>query len=236
MEEIVWSKFSLIYSTHVYVINRSPKHGRILWLSWYIRKEIHQTSNITDQLACFPLYRRCFQTFYKEWFVGQPREEDGFRAGYSTIHHLQVVNQLQGKANEYNMPLCFAFIDYEKAFYSIEFEPFFDGLKNQSVDEAYLNTLRNLYSKATSVLRVHTHSEKFKVGRGAKQEDNIFPKLFTLCLQYAIINNINWENQSVRIGDEYCSHLIFADDIVLIANSTSKLQEILQDIHDISKP
>ena len=32
------------------------------------------------------------------------------------------------------------------------------------------------------------------------------------------------------------SHRIFADDIVLIANSTSKLQEMIQDIHDISKP
>ena len=42
--------------------------------------------------------------------------------------------------------------------------------------------------------------------------------------------------QCVRIDGEYLSHLIFADDIVLIANSTSKLQEMLQDIHDISKP
>ena len=45
----------------------------------------------------------------------QPHEQAGFRVGYSTIDHLQVVNQLQEKANEYNMPLYFAFVDYEKA-------------------------------------------------------------------------------------------------------------------------
>ena len=166
----------------------------------------------------------------------QPREQAGFRAGYSTIDHLQVVNQLQEKANEYNMPLCFAFVDYEKAFDSIEFEPLFEGLKNQGVDEAYVNILRNLYSEATSVLRLHKDSEKFKLGRGARQGDNISPKLFTSCLQHAIINKINWENKGVRIDGEHLSHLIFADDIVLIANSTSKLQDMLQDIHDISKP
>ena len=44
------------------------------------------------------------------------------------------------------------------------------------------------------------------------------------------------ENKGVRIDGEHLSHLIFADDIVLIANSTSKLQDMLQDIHDISKP
>ena len=99
-----------------------------------------------------------------------------------------------------------------------------------------MNILRNLYSKATSVLRLHKDSEKLKLGRRAKQGDNISPKLFTSCLQNAILNKINWDNNGVRIDGEYLSHLIFADDIVLIANSTSKLQEMLQDIHDINKP
>ena len=166
----------------------------------------------------------------------QPREQAGFRVGYSTIDQLQVVNQLQEKANEYNMPLCFAFIDYGKAFDSIEFEPLFEGLKNQDVDEKYVNIMRNLYSEATSVLWLHKDSEKFKLGRGVRQGDYISPKLFASCLQHTIIKEINWENKGVRIDSEYLSHLIFADVIVLIANSTSKLKEMLQDIHDISKP
>ena len=95
---------------------------------------------------------------------------------------------------------------------------------------------KNLYSEATSVLPLHKDSDKFKLGRGARQGDNITPKLFMSSLQYAIINKINWENKDVRIDGEYLSHLFFADDTVLTANSTSKLQEMLQDIHDINKP
>ena len=98
------------------------------------------------------------------------------------------------------------------------------------------NILWNLYSEATLVLRLYKGSEKFKLGRGARQRDNISSNLFTSCLKYAIINKINWENKGVRIDGEYLSHLIFADGIILIANSTSKLKKMLQDIHDISKP
>ena len=86
------------------------------------------------------------------------------------------------------------------------------------------------------VLLCHKDSEKFKLGREARQRDNIFPKLFTSCLQYAIIYKNNWENKGIRINGEYLSYLIFANDIVLIANSTSTLQETIQDILDISKP
>ena len=98
----------------------------------------------------------------------QPCEQTGFRAGYSTIDHLQVVNQLQEKANECNSPLCFAFVDYEKSFDSIEFEPLFEGLKNQGVDEPCLSILRSLYSEATSVTWLRKDSEKFKLQRASR--------------------------------------------------------------------
>ena len=127
----------------------------------------------------------------------QPREQTRFRAGYSTIEHLQVVNQLQEKDNEYNIPLCLAFVDYEKAFDNTEFKLFFEGLKNQGVDETYLNMLRNFNTEASSVLRLHKNSEKFKLGRGARERDNISPKLFMSCLPHAIINKINRENKGI---------------------------------------
>ena len=112
---------------------------------------IHKKGNTSDfknyrPISLLPIMYKVFSNILLQRMIRtldfhQPCEQARFRAGYSMIDHLQVVNQLQEKANEYNMPLCFAFVYYEKAFDSIEFEPHFEGLKNQGVDEAYFNPI-----------------------------------------------------------------------------------------------
>ena len=94
----------------------------------------------------------------------QPREQAGFRSGFSTIDHIQVISQLKEKADEYKIPLCFAFVDYEKAFDSIEFNPLFESLENQGVEAAYITLLRD--NGATSTLKLHRDSDKIKLQRG----------------------------------------------------------------------
>ena len=140
------------------------------------------------------------------------------------------------KPNEYKIPLCFTFVDYQKAFDSIEFTPLFTALANQGVDPAYITILRDLYNGATSTLKLHKDSNKISLERGARQGDNISPKLFTACLQDAIINKIDWEEKGINIDGEHLSHLIFADDIILIAHTPQELQEMLVDINNYSKP
>ena len=69
-----------------------------------------------------------------------------------------------------------------------------------------------------------------------RQSDNISPKLFTACLQDAIINKIKWEDKGINIDGEHLSDLIFADDIILIYKSPEELERMLTDIHFASKP
>jgi hypothetical protein len=145
---------------------------------------------------------------------------------------------VQEKANEYNIPLCFAFVDYEKAFDSIEFKPLFNALVNQGVDPVYITLIHDLYKGATSTLKLHRDSDTIKLERGARQGDNISPKLFTSCLQDAIISQIDWEGRGLNIDGEHLSHLIFADDIILMAKSPEEMESMLTytDIHRASKP
>ena len=146
-----------------------------------------------------------------------------------TTEHNRVCVFACVRAYEYKIPLCIAFVNYEKAFDSIEFNPLFESLENQGVEAAYITLLRDLYNGATSSLKLHKDSDKIKLQRGVKQGD-ISPKLFTACLQDAIINKINWEEKGINIDGRHLSHLIFADDIVLVAKSPGELESMLTDI------
>ena len=118
----------------------------------------------------------------------QPREQVGFRKGYSTVDHLQTINELTEKCNKFNIPLCFGYIDYEKAFDSIEHKAIFKALRSIDINETYITILEDTYTGATT--RVHMDSqvsEEISIPRGVRQGDPISPKLFTakfrMCLK-----------------------------------------------------
>ena len=64
----------------------------------------------------------------------QPCEQAGFRTGFSTADHIQTINQVIEKVQEFNLPLYMAFVDYSKAFDSIEHSIVLQALQNQGVE------------------------------------------------------------------------------------------------------
>ena len=75
----------------------------------------------------------------------QPREEVGFRKGFGTLEHLFTINQVVQKSHEFKLPLCMAFMDYEKAFDSIKTSSIIVAISKQGVDQVIVDTLNNIY-------------------------------------------------------------------------------------------
>ena len=69
----------------------------------------------------YKIFTRILQTRIERTLdENQPREQAGFRNGFSTPEHLQALNQIIEKSNECSLPLCISFVDYEKAFGTVE--------------------------------------------------------------------------------------------------------------------
>jgi len=91
---------------------------------------------------------------------------------------LQASNQLRKKANEYRTPISLAFVDYEKAFDSVETNAVMNALKEQQVHPKYVRLLQNIYDSTTSTIQLDEEGQPFAIQRGVRQGDSISPKLF----------------------------------------------------------
>ena len=157
----------------------------------------------------------------------------GFRKNLSTTDHIHTVSQIIEKSNEYSKPLCVGFIDFEKAFDSIEHRFVFQALEKQGVDIPYINILRKIYKETKAVIRMEGESKPFQVKRGVRQGDTISPKLSTAALE-EVFKTLEWNEKGVQINGRKLSHLRFADDIVVFASEMEDLETRINDLADAS--
>lgn len=108
-----------------------------------------------------------------------------------------------------------------------------DSLDECRVDSRYSNTIRYVYKNATSCIKLHKSTAKFKIGRGVRQGDTISPKLFISVLE-SVFKKIDWSEMGIKINGEYLSHLRFADDIILIAANLDQAQVMLEQLNEES--
>ncbi|PIK54411.1 endonuclease-reverse transcriptase [Apostichopus japonicus] len=164
----------------------------------------------------------------------QPREQAGFRRNFSTIDHIHTLNQLKEKCQEFNIPVCVVFVDYEKAFDSVETWAVLEALIEQEINPNYIKVIKDIYTGSTTTVKLHKESNKIPIRKGVRQGDTISPKLFTACLEH-IFKDINWEDKGISVNGEKFNHLRFADDIVIIANNFNEMESMLQDLDIASR-
>jgi Reverse transcriptase (RNA-dependent DNA polymerase) len=164
----------------------------------------------------------------------QPPNQAGFRKGYSTTDHLFVINQIVEKCNEYNQQMFCAFIDYTKAFDSIEHPFLWIALKDHGAHQKYIRILKKIYENSKARVKMETFSRWFKIKRGIKQGDPFSPKAFNSALE-KIFSKINWENRGLKMGNLVLSELRFADDVALLSDNEKDLISMMKEVFIESK-
>ncbi|KAH7713984.1 hypothetical protein AAVH_18661 [Aphelenchoides avenae] len=150
---------------------------------------------------------------------------------------MQAVNQVQERAREKDLRLYLVFVDYEKAFDSVEINAVLNALGSQGVSSHYVDILEDVYDGCTTEIKLFHNPVTIPIKRGVRQGDTISPKLFTAALD-EVIQPLGWETRKgcgITIEGRKLTHLRFADDIVLIGGTIKEVERRLAELNRASE-
>jgi len=159
-------------------------------------------------------------------------EPNGFRKGRSTTDHILSLNTIIDTRKKNRLSTYCAFIDFKKAYDSINRHLLWKRLYDVGVCGKMLSAVKSLYSSVMSCVRVNSFkTEWFDVKCGLRQGCILSPLLFNL-----FINDLTIYLKSFGLGinidnEKLCS-LLYADDIVILTDNADELQILLNALND----
>jgi exonuclease III len=154
-------------------------------------------------------------------------EQAGFRASYSTVDHIFTLYSLVQKFLAKNTKLYIAFVDFRKAFDSVNRNLLWYTLKNVGVNGKLYRALKGMYESVLSCVRDKGYySEYFNCPRGVKQGCLLSPQLFSFFVNELAIEISKKGRHGIQLipGAIEIFLLLFADDVILMSNTVIGLQ------------
>ena len=197
---------------------------RSIWLTSLFSKIY--TAILDKRLGCFTTRNKTL-----------PEEQAGFREGYSTIDHIFSLYAMIKKQFTKDRKLYVCFVDYRKAFDSVNREALFNILERNGISGDYLLAIKSIYkSVLASVKKDGNLSDYFECPSGLKQGCLLSPKLFTIFMT-EISKKLNQDGiHGIQFLSNYplIFHLLFADDLALVSDTVGGLQKQLNILREQS--
>jgi hypothetical protein len=164
-------------------------------------------------------------------------EQVGFRQNRSCTDQIATLRITAEQSIEWNSPLYITFLDYEKAFDSLDRETLCKLLRQYGVPEKVTNLIKKTYENMTCRL-IHEgqFTEPFKVKTGVRQGCFLSPFLFLLAVDWIMRTT----TEGGRNGAQWyltrqLDDLDFADDLALLSHSQAHMQEKTATLNTISE-
>ena len=131
------------------------------------------------------------------------------------------------------MKIYVCFIDLRKAFDSVLHPALMLKLIEAGVGGNFFRVLKSMYSNIELKVKTDKYSlsDAFPSSVGVFQGDNLSPNLFNLFID-GIVKSFDSSCEPVTLGSKLLNGLLYADDLLLISESTGGLQNCLNKVYD----
>lgn len=115
----------------------TPEHADLAEITLHKKGDMSQLNNykpINLYLNLSKIFMKVVkEKIYKQLDENQVDEQVGFRKGYSTIDHTLTFGQIIEKAREYGIQIHLMFVDFYKAFHSVDINCMLEAITKHGV-------------------------------------------------------------------------------------------------------
>ena len=172
------------------------------------------------------------------------KNQNGFRRGRSTLSQILCLRRIIEECKLSNRDLALVFVDFSKAFDSVDRNKMFEILKLYGIPDKMISAIKVMYTDTTStILSPDGETPPFSINAGILQGDTLAPFLFIIVVDYVLRMSVDRISQngleitprrSSRYPAEHLTDTDFADDIALISGSLANAQLLLQALEQAS--
>ena len=159
-------------------------------------------------------------------------EQNGFRSTRSCLDHIYSLSSIIRNRLVLKKSTFCCFVDISKAFDSVERDCLLYLLQYNGIRGKMYHAIKSILMKQDYAVKVNEkRTNWFDSVVGVRQGDPLSPSLFSLYINDLAVE-LNELNLGVQVGDEIVNVLLYADDLVILAESEAGLQQMLNKCSD----
>lgn len=156
-----------------------------------------------------------------------PEEQAGFRKDRSCADQIFILREIIESRRNSRLPTYACFIDLKQAFPSTWRDAMWHRLRIAGISGKMYRTIRALYMNTESaIITPYGLTDSFTSDLGTRQGAVLSPFLFSLVIS-PIVDELHELDLGVRLGTILIPGLLYADDIILLAETPQQLSAML---------